>query len=174
MQTPVGTANSGQEKAHSAVCWQCGIVIKHEHSQKNSLLRAQAFHEQVQQIGLYRIVEQVHGLTLNQAVEKMRGPVSTKIKLTIMREGSESASEIIAGALQDHKRATLLGTRSFGEGSVRTIIPLRAGNGALRLTNGALLHAVRPFHPGEGHHARHKDTSGSARRFESADRQHGG
>ena len=203
--------------------------------------------------------EQVHGLTLNQAVEKMRGPVNTKIKLTIMRKGSEkptevtivrdvirvksvrshtegddvgyiritqfneqttdalkkaiadltsqlgadkvkgfvidlrnnpgglldqaisasdafldkgeivstrgrnadetqrfnaragdltkgkplivlinggsaSASEIVAGALQDHKRATLVGTRSFGKGSVQTIIPLGAGNGALRLT----------------------------------------
>src|SRR5271168_2637756 len=203
--------------------------------------------------------EQVHGLTLNQAVEKMRGPVNTKIKLTIMRKGgdkpidvtivrdvihvksvrshpegddvayiritqfneqttdglkqaiddlnnqlgadkikgyvidlrnnpgglldqaisvsdtfldkgeivstrgrnpeetqrfnarpgdmtkgkplivlinggSASASEIVAGALQDHKRATLIGTRSFGKGSVQTIIPLGAGNGALRLT----------------------------------------
>ena len=203
--------------------------------------------------------EQVHGLTLNQAVEKMRGPVNTKIKLTIMRKGAErpievttvrdvirvksvrshnegddigyirvaqfneqttdglkkaiadltsqlgadkikgfvvdlrnnpgglldqaisvaetfldkgeivstrgrnaeetqrfnarpgdltkgkpvivlinggsaSASEIVAGALQDHKRATLVGNRSFGKGSVQTIIPLGVGNGALRLT----------------------------------------
>jgi carboxyl-terminal processing protease len=203
--------------------------------------------------------EQVHGLTLNQAVEKMRGPVNTKIKLTIMRKGqdkpidvtivrdvirvksvrshtegddvgyiritqfneqtneglkkaisdltsqlgadkikgfvidlrnnpgglldqaisvsdafldkgeivstrgrnaeetqrfnahpgdltkgkplivlinggSASASEIVAGALQDHKRATLVGTRSFGKGSVQTIIPLGADKGALRLT----------------------------------------
>jgi carboxyl-terminal processing protease len=40
----------------------------------------------------------------------------------------------VAGALQDHKRATILGTRSFGKGSVQTIIPLGSGNGALRLT----------------------------------------
>ena len=203
--------------------------------------------------------EQVHGLTLNQAVEKMRGPVNTKIKLTIMRKGqdkpidvtivrdvirvksvrshtegddvgyiritqfneqtteglkkaisdltsqlgsdkikgfvidlrnnpgglldqaisvsdafldkgeivstrgrnaeetqrfnahagdltkgkpvivlinggSASASEIVAGALQDHKRATLVGTRSFGKGSVQTIMPMGADKGALRLT----------------------------------------
>jgi carboxyl-terminal processing protease len=203
--------------------------------------------------------EQVHGLTLNQAVEKMRGPVNTKIKLTIMRKGqdkpidvsivrdvirvksvrshnegddvgyiritqfneqtteglkkaisdltsqlgsdkikgfvidlrnnpgglldqaisvsdafldkgeivstrgrnaeetqrfnahagdltkgkplivlinggSASASEIVAGALQDDKRATLVGTRSFGKGSVQTIIPMGADKGALRLT----------------------------------------
>jgi carboxyl-terminal processing protease len=52
----------------------------------------------------------------------------------LIRRAPDPASEIVAGALQDQKRATLVGTRSFGKGSVQTIIPLGAGNGALRLT----------------------------------------
>lgn len=62
------------------------------------------------------------------------GDITSGLPIVVLiNEGSASASEIVAGALKDHKRAVALGTKTFGKGSVQTVIPI-SGHGAIRLT----------------------------------------
>ena len=66
-----------------------------------------------------------------------KGDITNGVEIVIITNGgSASASEIFAGALGDNRRATIIGTKTYGKGSVQSIIPLGSGDGAIRLTTG--------------------------------------
>ena len=85
---------------------------------------------------------------------RIRAGKHYKFKMaTLINEGSASASEIVSGALQDHDRSLILGSKSFGKASVQTIIPLDERIGA-EVDYCLLLHSQRPTYPENRHSAR--------------------
>ena len=81
----------------------------------------------------YARPEYYAGRTLNDPLAKLPAQIKNVPVVVLVNIGSASASEIVAGALQDHKRATIMGTQTFGKGSVQTIRPLSKDT-AVKLT----------------------------------------
>jgi len=83
-----------------------------------------------------KLIVSTKGRLKNQSVEfrsRQDGMANDVPLIVLINEGSASASEIVAGAIQDHRRGIILGTKSHGKASVQTIFPLKDGS-ALRLT----------------------------------------
>src|SRR5262245_5144350 len=113
-----------------------GYVIDLRGSQGDLLDQAIAMSDDFLEKGAI-VLTKGRGLEETQRVNARPGDIAEGKPIIVLINGdSASASEIVAGALQDHKRASIIGTRSFGKGSVQTIIPFGgdASNGAIRLT----------------------------------------
>ena len=75
--------------------------------------------------------------------------------VVLVNGGSASAAEIVAGALKDHNRAALIGHKTYGKGSVQTVMPLSHG-GAIKLTTSRYFTPVGRLDPRQGHHPGHR------------------
>ena len=110
-----------------------GYVLDLRNNPGGLLDQAIALSDAFLERGVIVITKGRNASDIERADAKPGDVTNGKPLIILMNGGSASASEVVAGALQDHKRARIVGTRSFGKGSVQTLIPL-ANKGAIRLT----------------------------------------